>query len=150
MNKMRGRSAKRTGITTKPPRPENQPQRFFRQKARGRAGDFPIVGIGASAGGLEAITQLLKHLPETGMAFVLVQHLDPTHESSLTSLLGRVTAMQAEEARNNVKLQPNHLYVIPPNKIIGISGRKLKLTPRRNGVESRSPIDHFFASLAED
>src|SRR5439155_3941898 len=77
---------------------------------------FPIVGLGASAGGLEAMTQLLKFLPaRTGMAFVLVQHLDPTHESALTSLLSRLTEMPVREAGNNLALLPNHLYVIPPN-----------------------------------
>src|SRR6266545_2887166 len=92
---------------------------------------FPVVGIGASAGGLEAMTQLLKFLPaRTGMAFVLVQHLDPTHESALTSLLSRLTEMPVSEAENNTPLLPNHLYVIPPNKLMGISGRKLKLFPR--------------------
>src|SRR4051812_47041643 len=87
---------------------------------------FPIVGIGASAGGLEAVTQLLKALPaDTGMAFVLVQHLDPTHESALSSLLSRVTEMPVTEARNNVPLEPNRLYVIPPNKGMMVSARHL-------------------------
>src|SRR2546427_5215846 len=85
-----------------------------------RSQAFPIVGLGASAGGLEAMTQLLKFLPaRTGMAFVLVQHLDPTHESALTSLLSRLTEMPVSEARNNLALLPNHLYVIPPNKLMG-------------------------------
>src|SRR5438445_7101354 len=91
-----------------------------------RGKSFPIVGIGASAGGLEAMTQLLKHLPpRTGMAFALVQHLDPTHESALTSLLSRLTAMPVSEAKNNLPLRPDHLYVIPPNKVLGISGLRL-------------------------
>ncbi|HXJ71291.1 MAG TPA: chemotaxis protein CheB, partial [Candidatus Dormibacteraeota bacterium] len=103
-------------------------------RAKGlRAGSFPIVGIGASAGGLEAMTQLLKALPgETGMAFVLVQHLDPTHESALTSLLSRLTPMSVCEAKNNLPLEPNSLYVIPPNKVMGISRRQLKLSPRKD------------------
>src|SRR5512146_3525109 len=75
---------------------------------------FPIVGIGASAGGLEAFTQLLQHLPlDTGMAFVLVQHLDPDHESALTSLLARTTAMPVREVTNDLPVEPNHVYVIP-------------------------------------
>jgi two-component system CheB/CheR fusion protein len=120
------------------------------QKAEAR-GRFPIVGLGASAGGLEAMIQLLRHLPgNTGMAFVLVQHLDPTHESALTALLGRATGMPATEARNNLKLEANHLYVIPPNKMMGISGRRLKLTPRKNANETRAPIDYFLQSLAEE
>ncbi len=113
---------------------------------------FPIVGIGASAGGLEAMMQLLKQLPaDTGMAFVLVQHLDPTHESALSSLLARATEMPVMEARNNVPLEANYIYVIPPNKSMGISGRRLKLFPRRgDGRDEYMPIDMFFRSLAED
>jgi two-component system, chemotaxis family, CheB/CheR fusion protein len=112
---------------------------------------FPIVGIGASAGGLEAMTQLLKNLPaNTGMSFVLVQHLDPTHESALSSLLARGTEMQVTEARDNVRLEPNQLYIIPPNKSMGIASRHLKLFPRRGeGREEHMPIDLFFRSLAE-
>jgi len=109
---------------------------------------FPIVGIGASAGGLEAMTQLVRHLPrDTGMAFVLVQHLDPTHESQLTSLLARSTSFAVSEARNNVALERNHLYVIPPNKMMVVAERKLRLLPRK---ETRTPIDYFFRSLAEE
>ena len=113
---------------------------------------FPIVGIGASAGGLEAMLQLLKQLPaDTGMAFVLVQHLDPTHESALSSLLARATEMPVMEARNNVPLEPNYLYIIPPNKSMGISARHLKLFPRRgDGRDEYMPIDMFFRSLADE
>jgi two-component system CheB/CheR fusion protein len=112
---------------------------------------FPIVAIGASAGGLEAMTQLLRHLPgNTGMAFVLVQHLDPTHESALTTLLGRTTAMPTSEAKNNDALEPDHLYVIPPNKLMGISGRRLKLHPRKDGREIHAAIDYFLHSLADE
>jgi chemotaxis response regulator CheB len=113
---------------------------------------FPIVGIGASAGGLEAVTQLLKHMPaDIGMAFVLVQHLDPTHESALSSLLTRATEMPVTEARENVRLEPNQVYIIPPNKSIVISARHLKLSPRKGqGREEHMPIDRFFCSLAEE
>src|SRR6185295_18418246 len=77
---------------------------------------FPIVGIGASAGGLEAFTQLLKNLPvDTGMAFVLVQHLDPEHESALTQILSRATTMPVAEVTNHLRVQANYVYVIPPN-----------------------------------
>jgi two-component system CheB/CheR fusion protein len=110
---------------------------------------FPIVGIGASAGGLEAVMQLLKALPpDTGMAFVLVQHLDPNHESALSSLLSRNTQMVAVEARNNVPLEPNCLYVIPPNKNMVLESRRLKLSPRGGEGEYMS-IDFFLKSLAE-
>lgn len=123
----------------------------MKYKRPGKSLKFPIAGIGASAGGLEAVTQLLKSLPpDIGMAFVLVQHLDPTHESALSSLLSRTTEMPVMEARNNLRLEPNHLYVIPPNKSMGISARQLKLFPRRGkGREEHMPIDMFFRSLAE-
>ena len=84
------------------------------------------------------------------MAFVLVQHLDPTHESALTSLLSRLTPMAVCEAKNNMELEPNTLYVIPPNKVMGISKRQLKLTPRKGSKEIYTPIDHFLRSLAEE
>ena len=112
---------------------------------------FPIVGIGASAGGLEAVTQLLQHLPEApGMAFVLVQHLDPTHESALSSLLSRATAMPVTEAKHNLRLEPNRVYVIPPNKAIDLADGRLKVSPRRTTKDMHTPIDHFLESLAEE
>src|SRR5438046_3076937 len=77
---------------------------------------FPIVGIGASAGGLEAFTQFLSGLPsETGMGFVLVQHLAPQHDSMLTELLSRTTRIPINEVEDGMCVQPNHIYVIPPN-----------------------------------
>src|SRR6185295_15514895 len=73
-----------------------------------------IVGVGASAGGLEAFTQLLKQLPvDTGFGFVLVQHLDPQHESALTQILARATAMPVREVTNNLRVLANHVYIIP-------------------------------------
>src|SRR5579864_5621251 len=77
---------------------------------------FPVVGLGASAGGLEAFTKLLKYLPaDTGMAFVFIQHLDPRHESILASLLSRATRMTVLEAAHQMRVEPNHVYVMPPN-----------------------------------
>jgi two-component system CheB/CheR fusion protein len=112
---------------------------------------FPIVGISASAGGLEAFTDLLKALPvDTGMGFVLVQHLDPVHESALQHLLGRATAMPVHEVSHNLAVLPNHVYVIPPNKSLDIAKGVLRLQPRtRTGGAARS-IDNFFQSLATD
>jgi two-component system CheB/CheR fusion protein len=112
---------------------------------------FPIVGVGASAGGLEAITQLLSHLPpDTGMAFVLVQHLDPRHESRLTDLLQKVTAMPVQEAAHGQAVQPNHVYTIPPNANLPIARGILHMTPRGEGRGPHLPIDFLFRSLAED
>ncbi|HTS18586.1 MAG TPA: chemotaxis protein CheB [Verrucomicrobiae bacterium] len=109
------------------------------------------MGIGASAGGLEAATQLLRHLPaRTGMAYVLVQHLDPTHDSQLTELLSRVTALPVLEVRNRMTVRPNHVYVIPPNKGMVIVGRALKLTPRIQRQDHNLPVDTFLKSLARD
>ena len=90
---------------------------------------FPVVGVGASAGGLEAFTQLLKALsPVTGMAYVLVQHLDPSHESALTELLAKVTEMPVRQVIDATPVEPNHVYVIPPNVDMIISQGILRLT----------------------
>src|SRR5438874_2462440 len=77
---------------------------------------FPIVGIGASAGGLEAFTQLLKHQPpDSGMAFILIQHLDPSHRSLLPEILSKATAMMVTQVTNGAVVRPNRVYVMPPN-----------------------------------
>src|SRR5271169_2651417 len=85
-------------------------------KAGRRPTAFPIVGIGASAGGYEAFAEMLNFLPEdTGMAFVLIQHLDPTHESMLANLLARKSKLPVSQVTDGVMVEPNHIYVIPPN-----------------------------------
>ena len=112
---------------------------------------FPIVGIGASAGGLEAFTRLIRSLPDnTGMAFVLVQHLDPSHESKLPQLLGRVTNLPVLEVNDNTRVQPDHVYVIPPNRTMRIERRVLRLLPRKKTDGQFRSIDSFFESLASD
>jgi two-component system, chemotaxis family, CheB/CheR fusion protein len=112
---------------------------------------FPIVGVGASAGGLEAFTALLKHLPlDLGMGFVLVQHLDPLHESALTQLLKRATSMPVREVTNNLRVKANHIYVIPPNTSLCIAQGVLKLQPRPKNRGAHHPIDAFLESLAQD
>jgi two-component system CheB/CheR fusion protein len=112
---------------------------------------FPIVGIGASAGGLEAFTQILHALPpDTGMAFVLIQHLAPSHASMLTEILSRATGMPVSEVIDQMPVQANHVYVIPPGVTMGIAGGALRLTPRREVKGQHRPIDHFLRSLAED
>src|SRR6476659_6004867 len=93
---------------------------------------FPIVGVGASAGGLEAFRSLLQTLPaNTGMAFVFVQHLDPVHESLLTKLLSHATRMPVMEVTEGTAVEPNHVYVIPPNTSMGIRGGILHLLARK-------------------
>ena len=132
-----------------PHEPEHQAHEERPTEPR-QAGSFPIVGIGASAGGLEAYIQLLKALPaDTGMAFVLVQHLAPTHESALVEILSRTTRMPVTEVRDEATVEPNHVYVIPPNRCMGISGGKLELAPREKAGNVRV-IDHFLRALAED
>lgn len=111
----------------------------------------PIVGVGASAGGLEAFTLLLKALPaDTGMAFVLIQHLDPAHESELSKLLAKATVMPTATVKNKQRVEPNHVYVIPPNANLAIAKGVLKLEPRPKGGAPHHAIDFFFESLAQD
>ncbi len=112
---------------------------------------FPIVGIGASAGGLEAFEQFFTNMPhESGMAFVLIQHLDPLHKSILTELIGRYTKMQVVEVTDGMLTQPNTVYVIPPNRYMAILHRKLHLLQPTEMPGPRVPIDFFFRSLAKD
>ena len=112
---------------------------------------FPVVGIGASAGGLEAVTALIKQLPlNTGMAFILVQHLAPSHESMLAELLARETALPVIEIKDGMQVEPNHFYVIPPNTNLGILHGVLNLMPREVELGQHLPIDFFLRSLAKD
>jgi len=122
------------------------------QPLAGIPAPFAIVGIGASAGGLEAFTALLALLPpDTGMAFVLIQHLDPTHTSFLSEALGKATAMPVSQAEDGTLLQPNHVYVIPPNAELGIEKGQLTLTPRpSDGRTPHHPVDAFFRALAAE
>ena len=112
---------------------------------------FPIVGVAASAGGLEAFMQLLSHLPtDTGMAFVLIQHLAPDHESLLSEILARATSMTVREVQNDTTVEPNQVYVIPPNTQMVLSNGVLQLSPREKVFGKYMPGDAFFASLAAD
>ncbi|UAY53092.1 CheR family methyltransferase [Ferruginibacter albus] len=111
---------------------------------------FPVVGVGASAGGLDAFKRLLKAIPsDSGMAFILVQHLEPTHESLLTSLLQKVTNIPVQEITDNVQVEPNHIYIIPSNRLLTATDGILQLSPRPPRSEKNMPIDVFFKSLAE-
>ncbi|MEW6110656.1 MAG: chemotaxis protein CheB [Thermodesulfobacteriota bacterium] len=112
---------------------------------------FPIVGIGASAGGLEAFEQFFNNMPpDSGMAFVLVQHLDPTHKSILTDLIQTYTRMKVREVEDGIKVEPNHVYVIPPNSDMAILHGRLHLMEPSAPRGLRQPIDFFFRSLSED
>ena len=116
-----------------------------------QSGSFPIVGVGASAGGLEAFTELLQNLPQkTGMAFVLVQHLDPAHGSALREILARTTKIPVIEVTDAMLVEPDHVYVIPPNASMVIEGESLRLVPRTLTRGQHLPINYFFQSMAEE
>ena len=112
---------------------------------------FPIVGIGASAGGLEAFELFFKTMPaDSGMAFVLIPHLDPGHASMLSEILQRNTTMPVHEAEDQTSIRPDHVYIIPPNKDMAIFHGVLQLSTPEQVRGMRLPIDSFFRSLAED
>lgn len=112
---------------------------------------FPIVGIGASAGGLEALELFFGNLPKnSGIAFVVIQHLDPYHVGIMPELLQRTTDMKVFQATDHLKVEPNHVYVIPPNKSMSILHGYLYLFEPAEMRGLRLPIDYFFRSLAED
>ena len=105
---------------------------------------FPVVGIGASAGGLEAFKKLIKAIPEkSGMAYILVQHLAPTHESVLPELLQRVTTIPIHEITDSIRVEPDNIYIIPANKLLVASDGVLHLSPRPPKDQKRMPIDIF-------
>jgi two-component system CheB/CheR fusion protein len=112
--------------------------------------EFPVVGIGASAGGLDAFIQFLKGVEaDTGMGFVLIQHLAPNHPSSLVEILSRATRIPVTEGQNESPVLPNHIYVIPPGRDMIIVSGRLRLSPREVHGQHR-PVDLFLHSLAED
>ncbi len=112
---------------------------------------FPIVGIGASAGGLEALEQLLSNVPDnSGMAYVVIQHLDPTQKGMLPELLQRISKMKVFQVKDRMKVQPSCVYVIPPNKSMSILKGVLYLFEPIEARGMRLPIDFFLRSLASD
>ena len=111
---------------------------------------FPVVGVGASAGGLDAFKQLLKAIPEnSGMAYILVQHLDPAHDSILAEILQKVTRIPVQEITNNLQVEADHIYIIPSNKLLTATDGVLQLSARLPKSQRNLPIDVFFSSLAE-
>jgi two-component system, chemotaxis family, CheB/CheR fusion protein len=113
--------------------------------------EFLIAALGASAGGLEPLETFFKYMPaDAGIAFVIVQHLAPDHPTALPQLLGRHTGMPVEQAEDNTPVIPNRVYVIPPNATLTIEKGTLRVAPPAEARGSRTPIDVFFSSLAED
>jgi two-component system CheB/CheR fusion protein len=118
---------------------------------RSRPPGCVVVGLGASAGGLEAFRTFLTHMrPESGMAFVLIQHLDPQHKSLMHELLSPHTAMRVQQAEDGMAVEPNRVYIIPPNALLTLQDGALRVTNPENARASRTGIDVFFRSLAED
>ena len=112
---------------------------------------FPIIGIGSSAGGLEALELFLKNIPvPSRAAFVIVQHLDPTHKGMMVELLQRATVMPVQQVTDRLRIEPDHVYVIPPNQDMTILHRTLHLLDMVNPRGLRLPIDFFFRSMADD
>lgn len=138
---MKSKSTKRPGST----------ERANTESPRDPSKNLLITAIGASAGGIEAFTELVNNLPsDTGMAFVLVQHLDPKHHSLLTELISKKTSMRVREVTDGMRVEPNHVYVIPPNATMSISDHTLQLGPREESRGVHMSIDHFMRTLAEE
>jgi chemotaxis methyl-accepting protein methylase/PAS domain-containing protein len=138
---------------SKPERREKKAARVTRLKrgASLASRSFPIIGIGASAGGLEALEHFLSHVPKSsGLAFVIVQHLDPTRKGIMPELLQRTTGMKVVQVRDRTVVQPNCVYVIPPNKDMSILHAALHLLEPVSPRGLRLPIDFFLRSLAQD
>jgi two-component system CheB/CheR fusion protein len=112
---------------------------------------FLYVGVGASAGGLDALKRFLSNIPQgNGMAYIIVQHMDPTQKSGLVNILSRSTYMEVKQIEDGSKVMPEHVYVIPPNKDLGILKGKLQLMEPTEPHGLRLPIDYFFTSLGQD
>lgn len=139
----RGSPRPRKGVTRRKPGAKRTASATSRRP-------IAVAGVGASAGGLEAFTQLLRGLPpKPGMALVLVQHLSPTHESALPELLSKVTKLPVHVASHGAAIVANHVYVVPPNAELTIVDGCLRLSPRPSDRTQYTPIDVFFRSLAE-
>jgi two-component system CheB/CheR fusion protein len=112
---------------------------------------FPVVGIGASAGGLEALETFFSHMPpESGLAFVVIQHLAPRHKSILGEILKKDTQMIVQEIRDGMKIEPNQVYLNPPDKDVALFKGTFHLADPSEITKVRMPIDFCFRSLAED
>jgi len=115
------------------------------------APNLPVVGIGASAGGVEALEEFFKSVPpDNGLAFVILTHLPPDRESMLAEILGRATRMPVVEAKDGERVEAEHVYVLPPSAILTIREGRLRLRRTGPADRERAPIDVFFNSLAED
>src|SRR5437899_9066608 len=127
---------------------EQEPNSEVPNAAEQSPDDLVVVGVGASAGGLEALTELLQYLPpHTNMALVLIQHLDPRHESALPELLAGKTGMRVVAVKHETRLESDHVYIISPNTLLRVADGRLAL--ERRPPDNFKPIDIFFDSLAQ-
>jgi two-component system CheB/CheR fusion protein len=133
-------------------KPGSSPKELPKRKdAPAPEGSFPIVAIGASAGGLEAYKEFFLALPaDTGMGYVLIQHLDPSHQSMLAEIIAKATKMPVEEVRSDVVIQPDHVYVIPPNALMAIVDCVFQLSPRDKSPGQHLAVNFFMRSLAQE
>jgi two-component system CheB/CheR fusion protein len=149
-----GKSEKKASPTPRRKKPPSRPtssEAPVPTPPGAEAAGLPVVGLGASAGGLEAFEEFFRHVPtDIGMAFVLVSHLDPTHESILAEIVQRATKLPVVEVTDQLAVKPNCVYVIPPNRDLTIFHGVLQLTMPETPRGQRLPIDGFFRSLAED
>jgi two-component system, chemotaxis family, CheB/CheR fusion protein len=143
---------KKVAAKKKPPRKTKTAADADKTMAKSKqTSDFPIVGIGASAGGLEALEAFFSHMPsDSGLGFVIIQHLSPKHKSIMGSLLAKDTQMKILEIKDGMEVEPDHVYLNPPNKdVVIINGALQLLDPVKTGGINL-PIDSFFRSLAEE
>tara|TARA_R110002096_G_scaffold181342_3_gene358976 strand:- start:1144 stop:5658 length:4515 start_codon:yes stop_codon:yes gene_type:complete len=141
----KSRAKKASDITTDPVISDDRSELIFKNNT------FPIVGLGASAGGLQAFTDFFKAMPaDSGMAFVAIHHVDPDHESLMADLLAKHTSMSVVLAKDHTKVEPNHVYIIPPSYFLKIDNGVLYLTEPDARRGMRLPIDYFLTSLAEE
>ncbi|MEW6669989.1 MAG: chemotaxis protein CheB [Thermodesulfobacteriota bacterium] len=145
-------AAKKTPTKPKPKviKPAEKPSPKQKvQKKKGK--DFPVVGIGASAGGLEALEKFFGNVPgNPGMGFVVVSHLDPSHASMMASLLQKHTGMKVVQVEDGMRVEPDHVYVIPPDKDMGILNGRLQLMRPQSDSGLRAPVNYFLRHLAQD
>lgn len=129
----------------------SQKEKAHKEQPQERNGDFPVVALGASAGGLDALSQVLGGMPaDSGMAFVVVQHLDPSTKSMLPDLLGRHSHLRVVEAEDGMEVVPDRTYVIPPGRYLSMDQGVLRLSEPPSVAARRLPIDFFLRSLASD
>jgi two-component system CheB/CheR fusion protein len=134
----------------KPAAKKNSPPKEQAGKKHEKS-SIPVVAIGASAGGLEAIQQFFDHMPDdSGVAFVVVTHLDPSHTSLMPELMQKHTRMKVDQVKDGMEVEPDHVYVIPPDRDMGIMNDVLVLSKLGISGGPRAPVNYFLRSLAKE